>query len=130
MDHSPKYDIPWELITDSFTGSLSPEDEQRFNEWMSSDPDNSEKYSRLRDLWVKGLEDYTFYQLADESTAWKNLNARLKSNGTIIPDTLFNNRRNHFIRNLSGIAAGFLILIASGYLIFFRSNTVVYKTTC
>lgn len=128
MDHSQKYDIPWELITDSFTGILSPEDEQEFNEWLSSDPDNREKYSRLRELWEKGLEDYRFYQLADESAAWMNLSARLKSNETIVSDTLFKNRRNHFIWNLSGLAAGFLILIAIGYLVFFRNNTVVYKT--
>ena len=40
MDHSQKYDLPWELITETFTGSLSPEDEQKFNEWLSSDSDN------------------------------------------------------------------------------------------
>jgi transmembrane sensor len=128
MDHSPKYDIPWELITDSFTGGLSPEDEQRFNEWLSSDPDNGEKYARLRKLWEEGLEDYRFYQLADESTAWTNLSTKMKSEKTIVPDSVFKNRRNLFDRNLSGIAAGFLILTAIGYLVFFRNNNVVYKT--
>jgi transmembrane sensor len=127
MDRSPKYDIPWELITDSFTGSLSPGDEQKFNEWLLSDSDNSEKYTKLRELWENGLEDYRFYQQADESNAWMNLSARLKSIETIVPDTLFKIRRNHFLRNLSGIAAGFLLLIAIGYLVLFN-NKNVYKT--
>jgi len=127
MDRSPKYDIPWELITDSFTGSLSPGDEQKFNEWLLSDSDNSEKYAKLRELWENGLEDYRFYQQADESNAWMNLSARLKSIETIVPDTLFKIRRNHFLRNLSGIAAGFLLLIAAGYLVLFN-NKNVYKT--
>jgi transmembrane sensor len=128
MDHSPQYDIPWELITDSLTGSLSPEDEQKFNAWLSSDSDNREKYSRLRELWINGLEDYSFYQLADEATAWSNLSGRMKSDETIVPETVSKKRKYHFIRNLSGIAAGFLILIATGYLVFFRDNSVVYRT--
>jgi transmembrane sensor len=126
MDDLSKYDIPWELITESFTGSLSPEEERKLNEWVSSAQENRDKYSRLRDLWGNGLEDYRIYQQADESTAWMNLSARLKSRETIAPETLFKVKKNHFIRNLSGIAAGFLILFAIGY--FVLSNNNVYKT--
>lgn len=128
MDHSPKYDIPWELITDSFTGSLSVEDEQKFKEWLSSDPDNGKIYSRLRELWINGFEDYSFYQFADESVAWANLSAKMKLNETIIPDALFKNRKNHFIRNLTGVAATILALIAIGYLVLLRNSALVYKT--
>lgn len=128
MDHTPKYDIPWELITDSFTGSLSPEDEQKFNDWLSTDPDNGEKYSKLRKLWEKGLDDYHYYSQADESTAWGNLSAKMKSGETILAQPLFKIKRNRFVRNLSAFAAGFLLLISIGYLVFFRNNTVIYKT--
>jgi transmembrane sensor len=128
MDHSAKYDIPWELITDSFSGSLSPGDEQKFNEWLSSVPENREKYSRLKEVWENGLNDYRYYQQADESSAWMRLNSRLKSDEPILIETLSKDRSNNFIRNLSGLAAGVLILIAIGYLVFFRSNAVVYKT--
>lgn len=128
MDHSPKYDIPWELITDSFTGSLSPEDEQELNYWLLSDPGNRERYTRLRELWENGLEDFSFYRLADESSAWMNLSSRMKSDKTILTGDLFKIKRNQFIRNFSAIAAGFLILTAIGYLVFFNNNNVVYKT--
>jgi transmembrane sensor len=127
MDDEAKYNIPWELITDSFTGDLSPEDVQKFNDWLSSDHANKGKYSRLRDLWENGLEDYRFYKQADETSAWKNLSSRLKSDETIVPDPLFKIKKNHFIRNLSGIAAGFIILIAVGYLVLFN-NKNIYKT--
>jgi transmembrane sensor len=127
MDYSSKYIIPWELITDSFSGDISPEDEQRLNEWLSSDSGNSEKYTRLREIWEKGLDEYEAYQQADESKAWMNLSARLKSDETIVPGTLFKIKRNHFIRNLSGIAAGLIILIAIGFLLIY-DNKNVYKT--
>jgi transmembrane sensor len=127
MDDASKYNINWELITDSFTGSLSPDDEQKLNEWLSSDPLNREKYSRLRTLWEKDLADYRIYQQADESSAWKNLSSRMESDETIVPASLFTIKKNHFIRNLSGIAAGLIIMITVASLVLFNSKNV-YKT--
>jgi transmembrane sensor len=133
MSPSPKYDIPWELITDSFTGSLSDEDEQKFHQWLSSDPDNRERYFKLQELWKNGLDDYRFYLVADEFEAWNDLNAKLKKEEkekeeTWVINSLFK-RRKHLIMNLTAIAATFLILVMTGYwLIIFRNNPVVYKT--
>jgi transmembrane sensor len=128
MDLSPKYDIPWELITESFTARLLPDDEQKLNNWLLSDPGNKEKYSRLREVWETSMDDYKFYEQADESTAWTNLSAKLKQDKTISHDSLFKIGRNQFIRNFSAIAAGLLILITVGYLVFSHNNNVVYKT--
>jgi transmembrane sensor len=127
MDDTSKYDIPWELITDSFTGILSPADERILNEWVSSTPANTTKYLKLKELWEKGLDDYRFYKEADESTGWKNLSARMNSDQTILPESLFKIKKNHFIRNFSGIAASITILIAVGYLVLFN-NKNIYKT--
>jgi transmembrane sensor len=128
MDHSPKFDIPWDLITDSFTGSLSPEDEKIFKAWLLSDQENSEIYARLKGLWENGLDEFMLYQQADESKAWAKLSSKMEPAKTFSQNPLFKINRNHFIRNISAIAAGFLILIAIGYLIFYRNNDVVYKT--
>ena len=117
---------PGDLVTDSFTGILSPEDQIRFNEWLSSAPGNREKYLKLKELWEKGLDYYRFYQQADEASGWKNLSARMRPHQTISSDTLFM-IKNHFIRNLSGIAAGLLLVFAIGYLIPFN-NKNIYKT--
>ena len=133
MNPSQEYDIPWELITDSFTGILSDEDELKLQQWLSFHPDNREKYSRLRDLWKNGLEDYRFYLSANEIEAWNALNVRLgkvekeKEETNVIIRPVKSGK--HFVRNLTAIAAAFLILIVTGYLAFnFRNNPRIYKT--
>lgn len=127
MDKSSKYEIPWNLITDSFTGSLSPEDQKKLEDWIASDPTNMMKYSELKEIWANDLNDYSYYQLADESKAWVNLNTKLRSGKTNLTRGLFNIKRNHLIRVLSGIAAGFLVIIVTGYFLF-ANHKIVYKT--
>ena len=48
MDTSPKYDFPWELITESLTGNLTVEGEIQLQQWFSSNPENKEKYLKIQ----------------------------------------------------------------------------------
>ncbi len=73
MNKSPKNDLPWELIAESLTGSLSAEEELQLQQWISSDAENKEKYLQIKELWKNGMEDYTFYQMANEEESWKAL---------------------------------------------------------
>jgi transmembrane sensor len=128
MDHTSKYEIPWELITDSFEGSLLPEDELKLSEWLSADPENRKKYTSLQELWKNGLEDYKFYQQADESSSWKKLAARMNNKEVSSADGVIKIKRNSLILTISGIAAGFLLLIAAGSLLFNRNSKHFYNT--
>jgi len=124
-----KRDFPWDLITDSFLGSLSPEGELEFQSWLSSDPANKDKYSRLHELWNEGMEDYKFYQVADEKQSWNKLQTKLNlKDGTKVIHVQFSNK-SKLIRNFISIAAVLIIVIGFGFLYsVLRNNPVIYET--
>jgi transmembrane sensor len=129
MDPLSKQDFPWELITDSFLGSLSPEGELEFHHWLSSDPANKDEYSRLQELWIEGMEDYKFYLVADEKKSWNKLQTKLNLNDEKkVIKVQFNNKSKP-IRNIISIAAVLIIVIGFGYLFnALRNSSVVYDT--
>jgi ferric-dicitrate binding protein FerR (iron transport regulator) len=129
MDTSPKYDFPWELIADSLSGSLSVESELQFRQWLLSDPDNKEKYDRLKKLWENGMADYTFYQMANEQEAWNALKTKLsfKEETKVIPGPF--NKGQQTIKRYFAVAAILMVLIGIGFLItLIRNNPTIYET--
>jgi ferric-dicitrate binding protein FerR (iron transport regulator) len=131
MNTSPKNDLPWELIAESLTGSLSVEGELQLQQWISSGTGNREKYLQIKELWKSGMEDYTFYRMANEEQSWKNLQAKMrheKPEMTGIIQGQFNQRQK-FVRNLIAIAAVFIGFVGIGlWFVLPKSHQAIYET--
>jgi transmembrane sensor len=136
MDNSSKYDIPWELISESLTGSLSSEEEIQLQQWLSSSPEHKEKYSQILELWKNGMDDYGFYKIANENEAWKSFQSKLDRdapddsdlNESKVIQGQFITRRKLF-RNLMAAAAVFVAVLGIGiWFLLSKSNPVVYET--
>jgi transmembrane sensor len=133
MNKSPKNDLPWELITESLTGSLSAEGELQLQQWISSGPEKKEKYLRIKELWKPGMENYRFYQMANEEESWKALHAKMRKANpeqaeTRVVQGRFN-QRQIFVRNLIAIAAVFIGFIGVGlWFILPQNHPVIYET--
>lgn len=78
MDLQPTYDnLPWELIVSALQGTLAPDDDRQFRQWLAVSPENQQKYDQLRQMWNEGLAGYAFYREADEVKAWDSLRGRI-----------------------------------------------------
>ncbi len=133
MDTSPKYSLPWDLISESLTGVLSETEELQLQQWLSSDPDNKKKFSHLKELWENGMEDYKFYQMANEKEAWKTFHAKLEMVDSVTLKTNLIqgqfNQKKRLIRNLIAIAAVFLGLVGIGlWFILSMNKPIIYET--
>jgi transmembrane sensor len=133
MDNSPKYEIPWDLITESLTDSLSVEGKIQLQQWISSNPDHKEKYLQIQELWKNKMEDYALYKIANEKEAWKAL--RIKAENKNPEQVKFKDLQvkfsssPKFVRNFIAIAAVFLGLIGIGFWFMqTQNNPVIYET--
>ncbi len=139
MDSLPTYDnFPWELIVAALQGTLAPEEELIFREWLALNQENREQYEQLQQMWKEGLTDYVFYREADEGRGWEALRQRISSgqeirgsqemgsNGVV---EAFPPRRLPVIGRWM-VAAAVLLLLAGGGLWYFarRNAPLVYTT--
>ena len=69
--------FPWELIVSALQGTLTPAEEPMFREWLGMDQRNADHFQRLQQMWSEGLRDYAFYEAADETSAWDNLQQKI-----------------------------------------------------
>jgi transmembrane sensor len=131
MDTLPKYEFPWELITEALTGSITAEGEHQLQQWLLSDPCNKEKYFQIQELWKQGTEDYMIYKLANENVGWDKLNVHLKNNPSELKESkpIQITSKSFLIRNFISIAASVLILAGIGYWYFQTSNKPLYFET-
>ena len=133
MDNSPKYDLPWELIAEALTGSISADDELQLQQWISSDAQNKEKYLQIKELWSNGMEDYRFYQMANEEESWRALQSKMRKNNPEQKETKVIrgqfNERQKLIRNLIAIAAVLIGLVSIVvWFVLPKNNPVIYET--
>jgi transmembrane sensor len=133
MNKSPKNDLPWELIAESLSGSLSVEAEDQLQQWISSASENREKYLQIKELWKNGIEDYKFYRLADEEKSWNALHAKMRTgNGGKTYAKVIRPRFNQgdkLIRNLITIAAAVIVVVSIGlWFIFPSDKPLIYQT--
>jgi ferric-dicitrate binding protein FerR (iron transport regulator) len=133
MNKSPKNDLPWELIAESLTGSLSVEEEIQLQRWISSSSENKEKYLHIKELWTTGMEDYRFYRMANEEESWKTLHAKMRK---VVPEQTesrliqgqFHQSRK-FVRNLVAIAAVFIGFTGIGiWFVLPKNPHAIYET--
>lgn len=133
MNNSPKYDLPWELLAESLTGSLSVEEELQLQQWISSGVENKEKYLQIKELWKTGMEDYRFYQMANEEESWIALQAKMQKVNPEQTETRVIQgqfiQRQKFARNLIAIAAVIIGFVGIGlWFILPKNNPVIYET--
>ena len=78
MDSLPTYDnLPWDLIVPALQGSLTPEEEPLFRQWLAVSAANEEKYAELQRIWKDELADYAAYREADEVKALAALRQKI-----------------------------------------------------
>jgi transmembrane sensor len=133
MEPSSKNDFPWELVAESLTDSLTVEAEIQLQQWISSDPENKEKYLRIKEMWTSGMEDYRFYHLANEEESWKSLYSQLdkkkqeKIKLKVIQGRFF--QKPEMFRNLIAIAAAFIGVIGFGiWFVLPKNNPDIIET--
>jgi transmembrane sensor len=133
MDNTPKYDLPWELITDSLSGSLGNDDQIRLQQWLTADPGNQEQYSRIKEMWNDGLRDYTLFKNANANKSWDKFQSKIAENMNAPKEPkaieLKNTSGRKFLGRWIAIAAIFLGLVAVGTWFTLRSNkATIYET--
>ena len=129
MNPSSTYDFPWELISSSFSGSLSKEEELQLQQWLTSDPSHKEKYEQLQKIWTNGLEDYKLYLLANEAKAWNKLQSKLLYNKEDKVINLKTRETRRLIFQIAAAVAVLLLLIGVGYwYTTLRINATTYET--
>ena len=129
MNPSSTYDFPWELISSSFSGSLSKEEELYLQQWLTSDPSHKEKYEQLQEIWANGLEDYKLYMEANEAKAWSALQSRLLYNKEDHIITLKTRKTPPLIFQIAAAVAVLFLLIGVGYWhTTLKKSAITYET--
>jgi transmembrane sensor len=133
MNKLPKNDLPWELIAESLTGSLSAEGELQLQEWISSGSENREKYMQIIELWKNGMEDYRYFRMADGEKSWKALHEKMKTDHPENKEAgairVSFDQGKKLIRNLIAIAAVLIGVVGIGlWFILPLNHPVIYET--
>lgn len=132
MDTTPKYNLPWEIISDSFTGNLSDDAKLQLEQWLASDPAHQQQYHKLADLWKHGMEEYELYKTIDAHGAWDTFKKRLPKENTKSPLITSNRffQKKYGLKPLMAIAAVFTGIIVLGiWLLEMKAKPEVYETT-
>src|SRR5260221_259122 len=78
MDSLPTYDnLPWDMIISALQGTLSPDEELQFRQWLAASGDNQQKYDQLRRIWKDRLANYVVYREADAMKALEAVHQRI-----------------------------------------------------
>ena len=138
MDSLSSYtydDLPWQLIVPALQGELSPEESDRFEEWLAASPVNREKYQRLLHIWREGIADYAVYEQADEKQAWEALRGQLDAVGTSDKGRTAQVIHADFKKRSAGMrrlaVAASLVLVAGGaalWSLYGKGSAVQYET--
>jgi ferric-dicitrate binding protein FerR (iron transport regulator) len=84
MDPNSPYqdaDPSWELMVSALQGSLSPEEDNLFRQWLGASAANQETFDRLNQIYNEGLDDYPAYSAINEEAAWKALQLKRQKTG-------------------------------------------------
>jgi transmembrane sensor len=127
MDFLPTYDnFPWDMIVSALQGTLSPDEDLQFRQWLALSQDNQQKYDQLRQVWKDGLADYILYQAADEGKAWEAVQQRIADKKVI---SVHFGRRVPVIKRWVAVAAVFLLVVGAGWwYLSGKSDSIQYQT--
>jgi transmembrane sensor len=130
MDHLSNDNIPWDLVTAGLQRDLTLNENERFQLWLSENPENREKYDQLLQTWNRDLADYAIYNTINEQAAWDDLKSRLeKKVQAIVVSGEFANRRPGIMRRWIAVAA-ILLIVSVGLFRYVNNhiNRLVYET--
>jgi Fe2+-dicitrate sensor, membrane component len=131
MEDLDKYNIPWDLISGSISGSLTAEEQHQLKHWLDNDPENKKRYADIQTMWKNGLEDYKYYRQANENEAWEALSSKLQQPDPEkrIINVKFAQRQFNIIK-FTAVAAVFLGLVGLAlWLLLLRNNSAIYETS-
>lgn len=72
-----EHEIPWSLIASALQGELSPEENDRFGEWLAASPANRALFERMQRVWKEGMTDYDLYRRANADRGWGALQGQI-----------------------------------------------------
>ena len=132
MDSLPTYDnSTWDMIVSALQGTLSPDEDLQFRQWLTISPDNPKKFEQLQHIWKDGLTDYTRYQETDEIEGWKSFTERIATPPPEDATTIGSHfgQRPPLIRRLAAIAAVLILAAGAGWwYLAGQRNPLLYET--
>jgi len=131
MDPQPSYNnLPWELIVSALQGTLSPEDDRQFREWLAISLDNQQKYDQLQQIWKERMADYTIYTEADEDKAWEVLHRSISGSAKGVAQSSVSVARPvRMIQRWTAVAAVLLLTAGAGWWVLSGRNApMLYET--
>lgn len=131
MDTSFENNFPWELITESISGNIAASEKIELQKWLNADISNKERYNKLKELWMNGMDEYPLYNAVNEKDAWKILHEKLNNKQTINIETTPkpNNKTVIILRRVMAFAAIFIgIVILSIWYLNPGNKNIFYET--
>ena len=127
MDVQPSYNnLPWDMILSALQGSLSPEEDVAFREWLDSSAENRQNYEHLQRVWKDKLADYIPYAEADEGKAWEALQRTISQRSSARTPA---ERKLPMIPRWAAAAAVILLATGAGWWYLSRKNApTLYET--
>ena len=127
MDSLPSYDnLPWDMILSALQGTLSPDEELQFRQWLAISADNQQQYDQLQRIWEDRLADYMVYQEADGIKALAALRQRI-SNRSV--SATYITKGTLVMRRWAAAAAVLLLAAGAGWwYLSGKSASVGYET--
>lgn len=131
MEDLDKYNIPWDLISGSISGSLTVEEDRQLKQWLDNDPENKKRYDEMQMMWEHGLEDYKYYRQANENEAWRALSSKLQQPNPEKRITTTKFAQHQFVTiKFAAVSAVFLGLVGLAmWLLLLRNNAAIYETS-
>jgi transmembrane sensor len=121
-------DLPWDLILDALSESLSPMDEASFKAWLEGSKDNRRKFFEIKQIWENEVNAYELYSGADETRAWELLRSKMGNTETA-PAKGTPIYKISFVRKILAVAAVLLLIVLTGRWYFSKNDrSEVYMT--
>lgn len=76
-ENQPYQDEEWALIVSALSGTMSPEETTRFQQWLEASPENARRFERVGVLWKEDVADYPVFEDASETEAWRLLKQKV-----------------------------------------------------
>ena len=128
MNLSPTNNIPWDLISSSFSGDLTQVEEFELQKWIASGTENKKIYEQLNDIWNNGTEDYKLYLLANEDKAWNTLYTKIISGEDKKIKRLDTHKKLPLYYQIAAASVIFILFGVGLWYYALRNNTTTYET--
>lgn len=127
MDLFPTYDnLPWDMIVSALQGTLTPDEELQFRQWLAVSEDNQQKYDQLQRIWKDRLANYMVYREADEMKALEAVHRKISDSRVIATGFA---KGAPMMRRWMAAAAVLLLTVGAGWwYLAGKSSSIQYET--